>query len=285
MRGETATLANLNSASSSKDYCLICGRQNHTTEKCNKRAKGPAAASGDGRDQNRKRDGNKNKGGQKKTQQSNREGNKSKPESAISANMIVKSKCQLNYMNDNKSTWYLDSGATHHAVSSPDIVHDVVKRTDVTLESANGSDLGATGFGQVSIKAGSVDLNLKDVVLAPQLQANFLSVSKLVKANFSVKFFKRNDASIADITYGDELMCRAIEENELLKIKNIEPKLCNTALKTIDNDSVIRHWHRRLGHVNFGDLLRLRSELQIKSSGNKLNCDTCDIAKCHRLPF
>jgi hypothetical protein len=44
-------------------------------------------------------------------------------------------------------------------------------------------------------------------------------------------------------------------------------------------------WHRRLGHINFGDLFRLKNELQIKATGQRLECEVCLLAKCNRLPF
>lgn len=152
------------------------------------------------------------------------------------------------------------------------------------LEAADGSDLGATGFGQADIRAGSVNLNLKDVILAPHLHANFLSVNKFVQANFTLKFFKHNNISKVDM-YDDKLVCEATEESGLFKLRDVRPKLCNINVKTQDNDDLVMEWHKRLGHVNFGDLMRLKSDLNIKPPDNRLNCETCDLTKCHWLPF
>ena len=70
-------------------------------------------------------------------------------------------------------------------------------------------------------------------------------------------------------------------------MKNIEAKLFNTSVKdnNDDNSNTVMQWHKRLGHVNFGDLLRMKNELGIRSTDQKLNCESCDRAKCHRLPF
>lgn len=272
----TATLAKMNTRQS--DFCLVCGRNNHRTENCRQRKTEPVASSN-------------NKGGQKNgknKKKGGKENDNSKGVSGISANLITRERCKLNFINkSSEGSWIIDSGATHHVAISPNHVQNVIDRSDVLLESASGSDLGATGVGQTDIQMNSTPLNLKDVILAPDLNANFLSVSKLVKADFVVTFFKHKGSCKATLIHNDKLIGEAVEKNGLFELKNVVPKLCNITVQSSSNNptALISNWHRKLGHVNFDDLLRLKTTLGISSNGSKLDCETCNVAKCHRLPF
>ena len=190
MREETATIANLNSNDSSKKFCLVCGKKNHTTERCFNRKKESVTFD----DNQIKRQGQNRYKDKKNTQPTK---NENKP---INANLVARQKCQVNCLNNKPNLWFIDSGATHHVVTSQNIIQNGVQRPDITLESASGSDIGAAGFGQVCIKARSKTINLSDVILAPKLQANFLSVSRLIKANLEVRFFKQNGIGTATVT-------------------------------------------------------------------------------------
>jgi len=44
-------------------------------------------------------------------------------------------------------------------------------------------------------------------------------------------------------------------------------------------------WHRRLGHPSFGYMKHLFHELFINMSDSNLKCDTCILAKSHRVHY
>lgn len=118
MRGETATIAKMSSEASSKDFCLICGKKNHKTENCFRRMKGPVVASNNNKKDTTGQSNGNQKKNTKKNHSTKNEDKKSKPESAVSANLVVKKRCLLNVVsNKNTSPWYIDSGATHHQLN------------------------------------------------------------------------------------------------------------------------------------------------------------------------
>ena len=163
-----------------------------------------------------------------KGENSKGENSNSKGESKISANLVVEEKFQLNFLHkSSEDSWIIDSGATHHIAISPNHIQNVIDRPDVTLESASGSDLGAAGVGQTDIKLNSTTLNLKAVILAPNLNANFLSFSESVKAGFVVTFFKHNGEGKATLVHNDKLICDAVEKSVIFEMKNVAPKLCD----------------------------------------------------------
>lgn len=45
------------------------------------------------------------------------------------------------------------------------------------------------------------------------------------------------------------------------------------------------NWHRRLGHLNFQTLAKLKDNLNLKSVSPFPVCDECELAKSNRLPF
>ena len=69
---------------------------------------------------------------------------------------------------------------------------------DQTLEQ---SDLATQAF-----KSNLTTLNLKDVICAPDLEDNFLSVSRLIKAGLVVKFFEHDGLGKANIFCGKNLI-------------------------------------------------------------------------------
>ena len=44
-------------------------------------------------------------------------------------------------------------------------------------------------------------------------------------------------------------------------------------------------WHRRLGHLSFGYLKKLKPSLFTRLNVLDLQCDVCELAKSHRKPY
>ena len=44
-------------------------------------------------------------------------------------------------------------------------------------------------------------------------------------------------------------------------------------------------WHKRLGHASFGYLKKLFPSLFFSLDVSSFQCDTCELAKSHRVPF
>jgi len=51
------------------------------------------------------------------------------------------------------------------------------------------------------------------------------------------------------------------------------------------NEKSIWLWHCRLGHPSFGYIKHLLTKLFLGLDPSVFNCDTCILAKSHRVPF
>lgn len=60
-------------------------------------------------------------------------------------------------------------------------------------------------------------------------------------------------------------------------------RICKT--RAVDNSDIWYEWHRRLGHSNFDNVNRIRSEIGLNSRPMKLQCEACVIAKLTRCHF
>lgn len=293
-------------------YCRICETNSHNTEECRSRRRKPGYNSkgnynqdGNNRQrQNHRRHNNNHK--QQNKQQSNDSNknsstdsqalvpNNSAPIRPIFACLKTSIKARLSKVtlrNDcvpspsNSQTWYLDSGATHHVVSNRSYLSDLVIRDDITLESPNNADIGASGIGRCNLTIDSTPLILREAIFAPAVEGNFISVARLNKSGIRLIFEPHTSKPFTIAQFnGQQIFTASLDENGLYRVNFNSPKLC--AIASNVNDKSIIDWHRRLGHLNFSDMNRIRVDLQIeKQSFNNLNCETCAQSKLNRLPF
>ena len=151
--------------------------------------------------------------------------------------------------------WYLDSlsGASEHLVTNELCLQDVkVLQNPITIRVAKeGQCLKATKVGNVLIKTlvdGKVHVvKIENVLFAPGLCVNLLSVKQLRIRNFKV-IFENGKASIVKngVTWGI-----ATRGNFLYKVETWS----GTAQLTQGQESNL--WHHRLGHIGESGLSKL----------------------------
>lgn len=108
------------------------------------------------------------------------------------------------------STWVIDSGATSHMCSNRDLFTKFKECND-TIKLADEKSITAKAVGVVHIQVNGFEIELKDVLYSPDLQGNFLSVSKIVQYGGQVKFNSKG----AIITDKGELVLKARQEKSL----------------------------------------------------------------------
>ncbi|CAL2256157.1 unnamed protein product [Prunus armeniaca] len=120
---------------------------------------------------------------------------------------------------------------------------------------------------------------LKNVMLVENLQANLISISQLCDDGSSV-WFDKDQCYVADLQ-GKKVMRSMRSKDNCYSIQVNENKslVCNRA-----NDDVMELWHRRLGHINFRDLLKLSKKECVrglpKLSGKSAGvCGACQLGK------
>lgn len=190
----------------------------------------------------------------------------------------------------NNAQWCLDSGATSHMCYDEKrfLKLDADKTCDVYTAADHFVKSGGTGNVNMKVQlrhSAFNNINLKDAMLVPQFKNNLLSVSRMTDNGYSVTFKKtcafvnRCDGSTALI---------AKRKGQLYVVDETE-QARGLATHGAEKDSLLC-WHQRFGHLNVGDLKRLKSKemvigLNIKNYPEEFNCIICNKCKIHQFPY
>ncbi|XP_024195881.1 uncharacterized protein LOC112199047 [Rosa chinensis] len=181
--------------------------------------------------------------------------------------------------------WYVDSGCSRHMTGD--------KSWFISFEDESTTSFVTFGDGgKASILArGTVNTpgipNLKNVLYVEGLTANFISVSHLADDYEDVWFNKQRCLVLNQ--KGEGIMggkrsldnCYHIQANESFRLQS-----CMSVRST---EETFELWHRRMGHVNYQDLLKLSSKQCVRGLPN-INgktdkiCGDCKIGKQTKAP-
>ena len=188
--------------------------------------------------------------------------------------------------------WILDSGATKHMTPHRMAFHtyEVISPRNVHL--GDDSVVNAIGIGsilvEVLVRGREKMMTIKDVLHVPKLQANLLSVSKLVSSGLKVQFNVHGCTLRAP---NDNVLAVAPREDNLYQVtftKVHEADAANIAQSSTKNGAT-ELWHRRLGHLNVRSVRFLESMVSgmtlEKDEPSLPFCEGCVEGKQHRAPF
>lgn len=205
--------------------------------------------------------------------------------------------CYLANKNAQKS-WILDSGCTSHMTYSEKPFTEL-KRISKTLNLASENktaEIKGTGPAEIEIKEGRIGIT--NALYVPSLCANLLSVGKMTDKGLTILFNKKK-AIIKDHKRGvqmeairkdDGLYYLQTENNDVNRHKANAAECSNNDRKTTESDDTeIKQWHCKLGHMNERDLkLALKNESLIGLNFNKNSslgeCEICIEGKLSRVP-
>jgi hypothetical protein len=187
------------------------------------------------------------------------------------------------------TTWYPDSGATHHMTS--DLANLNLKTEEYGgsdhIRVGNGNTIPITHIGDAHISSSSFPFTLHNVLHVPNIQKNLISVHQFTKATNTFFEFHPFHFFLKDRVTGS-LLLRGQSKNGLYFIppftasnKSHRP----TAL--VGERTSIHGWHSRLGHPAFRVVRPLLSKFQLPFTNNKgsLACPACLSSKSHQLSF
>jgi hypothetical protein len=186
------------------------------------------------------------------------------------------------------NNWYIDSGASAHYTMRDDWMISNHKSNAREITVANNSKLKVISSGIVNVNvnnSGSSNIiPINNVHFVPNLAANLLSVSQLVKKNFSV-IFDKNGCRIVD---ADGDVCATAKMiNDVYKLDLCKTNNNQCFLTKAINENTL--WHQRLGHMNQDALLKLNnglvSGIKFKPSTEDKCCAICSKGKQSRLSF
>ncbi|KAI0500239.1 hypothetical protein KFK09_018448 [Dendrobium nobile] len=188
----------------------------------------------------------------------------------------------------NSSTeWFLDSGASSHLTSNPNNLHTsqpYTGNTQVTL--GNGHQIPIQNIGNGLLPTPQGSLRLTHLNLVPNLSFNLISVYKLTHDNDCLITFSSHGYELKDRKTRRTLL-KGPSINGLYPIRAPHQSANDTSqLALVSIQSVPDLWHRRLGHPSSATLSHLANQdPNICISSFKFLCNSCKMAKSHRLPF
>jgi transposase InsO family protein len=185
--------------------------------------------------------------------------------------------------------WIIDTGATHHMTCDKYMFTHLSSNSPVpVIINANGVSSPVMGIGTISI---SPLLTIYDVLFVPSLNCNLLSVSQLTKShNCSFLFFPTY--CILQNIHTKEKIGSGKRSEGLYYLEGNSQNSKGKALAHSMNDGLqaknieeIWQWHKRLGHPSFSYLKRLFPSLFSYCNISDFKCETCVMAKSHRVSF
>lgn len=209
----------------------------------------------------------------------NKERHKKLGESKEKSNCLM----HISATTQRKNIWCVDSGATSHMCCDKGLFTSFINKETSIMLAAN-KFVKSSGIGTVMLKSQNVNIELRDVIYVPSLHMNFLSVSKSAEYENITTFDKK--AAVIKNKQG-EVMMRAMQEDNLYLFTSSSK---NGAVHLLNDSSRMATWHNRFGHLNFQCLKEIKEKelvigMDVKNMSVNINCDTCNMAKIHVLPF
>lgn len=181
-----------------------------------------------------------------------------------------------------KNEFYIDSGASQHFSPNLNWLTDKKSSSVSEIVVANDTKLPVSCVGNMMLNINGCDVLVKDVLCVPDLTTNLLSVAKISENQNTVQF----DSSGCIYNSEKELVAKGVISNGIYKLDNSDVKCLLAASKSVS----LNLWHRRLGHMNYRDMCRMRNGavngVTFDGQANDLKqCEVCCMGKQPRLPF
>lgn len=181
--------------------------------------------------------------------------------------------------------WFIDSGASSHMTVNKFFLQNEKKSNCSEVVVADNSRMQIECAGDVNLRlsknSGASEVTLKDVQYIPGLCTNLLSVSAMTKQGKSV-VFNENGATI--LNRNKKIIATASLEDNMYRLN------CDVEKVFFGKSSRVRQdmWHRRLGHIGFENLKKLRNGFVDGVDFTLQNyepCENCLKGKHSRNPF
>jgi len=186
--------------------------------------------------------------------------------------------------------WIADLGATYHTTPDLGILSSVRPPSSLpsSIMVANGSCLPVTSVG---VAGAHGSFRLPDVLVAPSMVHNLLSIRRLIANNScSVEFeFDSSGLTMKDLAFRRPLL-RCDSTGSLYTLRfpasssSSSLALLSTAFAAAPSSTT---WHRRLGHLGRDALMQLShsSDIRCTRAHDEHLCHACQLGRHIRLPF
>lgn len=185
--------------------------------------------------------------------------------------------------------WYVDSGATRHMCKDKAKFNCLKVGTGSNILMANGVRIPEEGRGRVQLVCENdggrrQEILIEEVLYAPKLDANLVSVSKLLSRGFTVNF----ETNRCTISKDNRLVATAVLDKGLFRL--LEAESVMLAGHKGHTENCKHQWHRKLGHRDFNAIVKVQQQnlatgFKIEDCSVEERCECCLEAKLTRLPF
>ncbi|XP_071712692.1 uncharacterized protein [Rutidosis leptorrhynchoides] len=180
--------------------------------------------------------------------------------------------------------WYMDTGATspHMTGSAGKLMSYSQLKLPRKIIVGNGNSIPIHGYGHTSIPFINRPLYLSNVLHAPHLIKNLISVRRLTTENNISLDFDPFGFTVKDFPQGTPIMrCESSGDLYPIHISKLLQHLPSAFIASSDL------WHKRLGHPGASILLSLKNKNYISCNSNIRNkiCQSCVFGKQTNLPF
>jgi len=180
--------------------------------------------------------------------------------------------------------WYMDIGDTSHMTTDKGTLSSYFyssKNHNIVV--GNGHLIPICGHGSTTLSPPNPSLHLNNVLHAPKLIKNLVSVRKFTSDNFVSIEFDPFGFSVKDLRTGNHLM-RCNSSGDLYPIlpKNqaISPLTFPSAFIALSPNL----WHNRLGHPGATSFLRHQNFINCNKNSHNF-CTSCPLGKHVQLSF
>lgn len=163
----------------------------------------------------------------------------------------------------------------------------IVEERNTNIEeiiTANANRMPVCSAGDVIVNVENSEIGIKNVLCVPELSANLLSVAQIVK-NGNQVIFDQEGCKIFNKAKDCIVNVKSVNGTYKLQTNSAECMISTT------HKVNAMTWHRRLGHINFMDLCKMKNGLVTGMDFNEYNeqeirnYTICKECKQTRLPF
>ncbi|KAK3006834.1 hypothetical protein RJ639_015528 [Escallonia herrerae] len=183
--------------------------------------------------------------------------------------------------NPGNISWIIDSGATDHMTFDAQDFIETSQQKRTCIANANGVTYSVTGAGKVAL---SPSFTLSNTLLVPSLSNKLLSIGQVTEELNCCALMYPKFCLFQDLR-NKKIIGRGTKREGLYYMDDLSIGQTNTAHGTNDKERQIWLWHYRLGHPSFLYLKHLFPSLFSDSHESLFRCETCILAKSHRVPY
>ena len=194
---------------------------------------------------------------------------------------------------DDSCLWLIDSAASSHISGNKDLFHSMHSIPPIKINIANGESFTVNQRGTINLRVASdpcweldnIHITLTDVIYAPNLRSNLLSVGRMTNSNVNIHFGKHMSWPI----FRGKIIAYRPRENNLYTYITLPTNTETADLTSEPSEPTL--WHHRLAHTSYHTIDNMRKLQTIENfhprvhHGPNPQCLNCPYGKQTRAPF